>query len=110
MLQEIEKTVNDLKRNLKTIKKDLRKTIGLRKQEENALQHRRSELQDLPRQERAGFTQEVREFIDRRGYLSGQLQQLREQTEDVHSEQLTQLKATQDILDVALIEMRARIW
>lgn len=110
MLQETSKTVVDLERTLRTIKKDVRKTIGLRKQEENALEHWRSELQDLPRQERAGFTQEVRELLDRRGYLNGQLQQLREQTEEVHSQQLTQLKTAQDILEVALIEMRGLIW
>lgn len=110
MLQESDKMVLDLQRNLKTIKNDLRKATGLRKQEESTLQHWRSEMQDLPRQERAGFTQEVRELIDRQGYFNGQLQQLREQTEEEHSQQLVQLKATQDILDVALIEMRALIW
>ena len=110
VLQETEERLQHLEHSLKNTKKEIRRVTTLRKKEEEEAAQWRLKLQDMPRQERAGFTQEMRDLLNKRGYIHGQLQQLNEQIEEVHSQMLEHLKETQDILEVAVTEMQALIW
>lgn len=52
----------------------------------------------------------MRSLLDRKGFLTGQIQQLQEQTEENHIQRLQELKDVQDILDEAYIEMQGLVW
>ena len=81
-----------------------------RQEEDKQVTYWESELQDISRQEQAGFTQEMRNHIERYGRLQGRLQQLQGQTMEVRSENLQQLEYTVEILEAAGTQMQARLW
>lgn len=82
LLEEKKEKVGELESDLQKIKKEIRKAIKEREMAEKDLARYQAELQDLPRQERAGFTVEIRELVDNKGYIRGQIQQLRALLED----------------------------
>jgi hypothetical protein len=110
LLQETEDKIKQIKRAIQEVKKSIREGSKVSKEYEDERIRWQGELRDLPRQERAGFTQEMRNLLDRRGFLTGQLQQLQEQTEENHTQRLQELENTQDILEQAYIEMQGLVW
>jgi len=110
LLSEAKNKLKALEDASRMVKKNIREVNNTSKTYEAELAHWKSELQDISRQERAGFTQEMRSLYDQRGFLSGQLRQLQEQTEENHTQYLQELKDMQDILDEAYIEMQGVVW
>lgn len=107
---ENQKQMEEHQRALQELSKEMRKTSQKLREVEGEYARYRQELQDLERQERAGFTQEVRTLIDQQGYLKGQLEQLRTQTKEVHEQNVESLKNTHTVFYAALAEMRRMLW
>ena len=107
LLKEEEEKVVELEGDLQKIKKEIRKAVKEREVAEKDLVRYQAELQDLPRQERAGFTVEIRELVDKKGYVRGQIQQLRALLEESHTQKLKELKDKADIFDTAYLQLQA---
>jgi len=107
LLKEEEEKVGEQEGSLQKIKAEIRKAIKEREAAEKDLARYQAELQDLPRQERAGFTVEIRELVDKKGYLRGQIQQLRVLLEESHTQKLKELKDKVDIFDMAYLQLQA---
>jgi hypothetical protein len=109
LLKEEEEKMSELENDLQKLKKEIRKSTKERESAEKDLARYQAELQDLPRQERAGFTIEIRELVDKKGYIRGQIQQLRALLEESHTQKLRELKNKADIFDTAFLQLQASV-
>lgn len=73
------------------------------------LQKHRAEFSDLSRQQREGFTQEMRNLLDQGGYLRGLLEQLSTQTEESQSQRLAEVKTRAEVLREAISHLQSKI-
>jgi hypothetical protein len=109
LLDNARATVEGLKTELQRVRPRVK---AVRRELETAqanLTKYKAELQDLPRQERAGFTEELRTLLNRRGFLRGQLEQLKDQTSDTHQEYLRDLKHRAEILYRASVQLQSAV-
>ncbi|MDQ5822769.1 MAG: hypothetical protein M3441_00980 [Chloroflexota bacterium] len=86
--------------------KDVRAKLDTATQQRESLVR---EFEDIPRQERAGFTGEMRDLLTRRGSLQAQLEYLRERTKESQKAYLAELQNRKDILGYALSHLRAEV-
>jgi hypothetical protein len=110
LLEENQQQIEEQNKILQELSKEMKGTARLLQEAEAERGRHQQELQDLHRQERAGFTQEIRELIDRQGYLKGQLEQLQTQTKDAHNQVVESLKDAYTVFHTALVEMRRILW
>ena len=108
-LAEMEKRHKALDLDLKRIGKEI--TQKRKEQQNLAINHTQAEqaFRDLNRQEREGFKAEIRALINRAGYLSGQLEHLRLQTEEGQKERLGELETKVNILARASSTLQAHV-
>jgi hypothetical protein len=109
MLKRTEEKANDLKKDRRRIRKEIKKVAAELETAQRDLEQYEIEFRDLSRQEREGFTTEMRNLIDRQGFLRGQLEQLQEQTEESQSQRLKELRNRQDVLHRALMQLQTGI-
>lgn len=109
MLKETEKKVSEFKKDLRRITREIRKVDTELEGAQQDLERHQAEFSDLSRQEREGFTSEMRNLLDRQGYLRGQLDQLQEQTEESQARRLRDLRNRRDVLNAALSQFQSGI-
>jgi hypothetical protein len=109
LLKKAEERVVDLRKDLRRIRRKHKKVAAKLEQAQQELELHRAEFSDLSRQEREGFTSEMRTLVDAKGYLRGQLERLREQTKEGRGPQLRKLKRRQDVLKAAHAVLQAAI-
>lgn len=109
LLRETEEQISKKKKALNHIKGELKKARAQHNSIQNEAQKYRAEFNDLSRQEKEGFSSELRSLLDRRGYLRGQLTQLQEQTEESQSQRLQELRNRMMTLQAAAIGLQEKI-
>lgn len=109
LLRETEEQISKKKKALNHIKGELKKARAQLNSIQNEAQKYRAEFNDLSRQEKEGFSSELRSLLDRRGYLRGQLTQLQEQTEESQSQRLQELRNRMMTLQAAAIGLQEKI-
>ena len=109
LLKEEKEKVDELVGDLHKINKEIKKAFKEREMAEKDLKRYQAELQDLPRQERAGFTVEIRELVDKKGYIRGQIQQLRALLEESHTQKLKELEDKAEIFDTAYLQLQTAV-
>jgi DNA repair exonuclease SbcCD ATPase subunit len=98
-----------LKADMRRLKQDIRNAGKDRSAAEAQLETLRAELKDLPRQERAGYDAEIRELLNRQGFLKGQIENLREHTTERAREKLQSLEVEEAILSATLDQLRGSV-
>lgn len=109
LLNETEEQIIKKKSALNRFKGELKKARAQLNSSRNDAQKYRTEFNDLSRQEKEGFSSELRSLLDRRGYLRGQLTQLQEQTEESQSQRLQELRNRTMTLQAAAIGLQEQI-
>jgi hypothetical protein len=106
-MEAVDTAVNELSAQAKQAGRSIKAIVAELQTAQAALDRSKAEMQDLPRQERTGFTDELRALIQRQGYLRGQLEHLRGQTKESQKEYLAELQRTVDILNMAHTHLQA---
>ncbi|MCA9921460.1 MAG: hypothetical protein KC421_03760 [Anaerolineales bacterium] len=102
-LKKAEENIKRLDRELKRVKRSINTTREKLTSVERQLSERKEEYQDLSRQQRAGFTTELRELLNKRGYISGQLEELDQLVPHNQEDYLRRLKQKSEVLNRAKI-------
>ena len=109
LLKKTDQQVEKLRKDLKTIGKEIDRLGKLIEQEKNKLEYLNKEYSDLSRQERAGIKVELQNLINRRGYLNGQLNLLTQSTKENQQEKLLELGLQRDIYREVCKVLRERV-
>ncbi|CAG0996495.1 hypothetical protein ANRL4_02812 [Anaerolineae bacterium] len=101
-----ESEAKKLKDSIRQMKKDIAQVTKERDQLNQQLEQARAEFSDLARQAQAGFTEEMKDLLGKRGYLQGQIEQLKTQTLEGRSDRLQEMEARYLVLKqvVSLLE------
>ncbi len=100
-LDAVDRRIDSLDQTLRILGRDVRVVHRDIEAANAAVKQLQAELGDLPRQEQAGFTNELRELLAAQGFWKGQLAELNAQTTEGQSERLQELQLQRDIYQVA---------
>lgn len=108
-LAAMDKHIERLKHTLRGLTKDVRAVHTILDETQKAIKPLQASLADLPRQERAGFTTELRELLSLQGFWRGQLQELRVQTAEGQAERMEGLQHERVVFEEAYKALQAAV-
>ncbi len=100
-LKESEERIAGLQRDLRKVKRRIASANNELSIVDKHLSECKKEYEDLSRQQRAGFTSELRELLNRQGHILGQIEELQQFSPESQSEHITRLKDKRDVLQAA---------
>lgn len=112
ILRNAEGKTRELNRQLRNTRRSIKQMEDALAKTSDELEQFSQEFQSLAEQQRQGFSAEFSRLLNRRGYLAGQLQELRQLAPSSQADYLQQLEHQRDILQCARnvleIEMNSR--